>query len=206
MSLCSSPSSKIKYMIDDILVTDGKLPHVEHFDGKAEIGDYARSIGVPTAEFQAGFFFSNLKTMIRQDEGGDSYTLAWPLPPNTGIDFVDAANDTGKFVAGILANPEAYIGKEVLGTTAKYTPNDICREFKAVIGKECKYVKLTDDQFKEALPLPPPLKQELLENMILVRDYGYYGKHAQQALEFSQKVPRGKLTTLSEAIKEMSPW
>lgn len=42
--------------------------------------------------------------------------------------------------------------------------------------------------------------------MILVRDYGYYGKHAQQALEISQKAPRGKLTTLSEAIKEMSPW
>ena len=187
-------------------MTDGKLPHVDHFDGKAEIGEYARNIGLPTAEFQAGFFLSNLKTMIRKDEGADSYTLAWPLPPDTEIDFFDAANDTGKFVAGILANPEAYIGKEVLGTTAKYTPNQICKEFKAVTGKECKYMEITDDQFKDALPFPPTLKQEFLENFILIRDYSYYGKHAQQALDMSQKVPRGKLTTLIEAIKEMSPW
>lgn len=193
-------------LVNEALVSDGKLPHVEHFDGKAEIGDYARSIGLPTAEFQPGFYFSNLKMMMRKDEEGDAYTLAWPFPADTGIDFFDAANDTGKFVAGILANPKAYIGKEVLGTTAKYTPNDVCREFKAVTGKECKYVEVTDDQWKQALPLPPPLNQELLENMILIRDYGYYGKHAQQALDFSRTVPRGKLTTLSEAIKEMSPW
>jgi len=120
-----------------VLVTGGKLPHVEHFDGKAEIGEYARSIGLSTVLFQAGFFLSNLKTMIRKDEGGDSYTLAWPLPPDTDIDFFDATNDTGRFVAGILANPEAYIGKEVLGTTAKYTPNDVCQEFEAVTGKDC---------------------------------------------------------------------
>lgn len=187
-------------------MTDGKLPHVEHFDGKAEIGEYARSISLPTAEFQAGFFMSNLKSMIRKDEGDDAYTLAWPLPADTGIDFFDAANDTGKFVAGILANPQAYIGKEVLGTTAKYTPNDVCKEFKAVTGKECKYMEVTDEQFTNSLPFPPALKQEYLENFILMRDYGYYGKHAQAALDMSQKVPRGKLTTLAEAIKEMGPW
>jgi hypothetical protein len=111
---------------------------------------------VPTAEFQAGLFFSNLKTMIRQDEGGDSYTLAWPLPPNTGIDFFDAANDTGKFVAGILANPEAYIGKEVLGTTAKYTPNDICRSSRQSLGRNVKYVthSLTTNSRKRCRYLP----------------------------------------------------
>lgn len=43
--------------------TDGKLPHVEHFDGKAEIDEYIRELGVPMTSFVPGFYFENLKSM-----------------------------------------------------------------------------------------------------------------------------------------------
>ena len=127
--------------------------------------------------------------MIRKNEGEDSYTLAWPLPANTPIHFFNPQTDTGKFVAGVLADPQQYFDKQVLETTLPtYTPSDVVEEFKKLTGKQCRYVELTDDQFRDALPMPPVLKQEMLENFILIRDFGYYGKNAQADLEFSQKV------------------
>jgi len=186
-------------------LTKGKLPNVEHFDGKAEVGEYAEKIGVPTVEFQAGFYMSNLKAMIRKNDDG-SYIITWPMPPDTKIHCFDAEDDTGKFVAGILANPEAFIGKKVLGYTATYTPEDIVKTFEEVSGKKASYMEVPDEGFQNALPYPPKLQREMMENFLLIRDYGYYGQDSQEDLEASLKVPREGLTSLAEALKKMGPW
>jgi hypothetical protein len=130
---------------------------------------------------------SNLKSMVPKNADG-SYTIYWPLHPTTKIHCFDAEDDTGKFVAGILANPEAYIGKKVFGYTATYTPEDIVKTIEEVGGVKVSFVEVPEEAFKKALPMPPALQQEMLENFLLIRDYGYYGKDAKQEEEASLKV------------------
>ncbi|MCJ1476391.1 hypothetical protein MMC13_005057 [Lambiella insularis] len=174
------------------------LPHV--------VKHYAKSIGIPTVAFLAGLFMSGLKGMIRKASDSDAYTLAWPFPPTMPFTLFDSKNNTGKFVAGILAKPDAYIGKQIVGATDWYTPEEIIETFKAVTGKEASYLQVTEEQFKNALPGPPHVVQELFENFMLIRDYKYFGPDAEAQLKESHKVVRGKLTPLSEAIREMEPW
>lgn len=45
-------------------------------------------------------------------------------------------------------------------------------EFSEVIGKPAGFVQIPGDTFKSFLP--PPVAQELLENMYLTEDPGYY--------------------------------
>ena len=169
-------------------MTNGILPNVQHFDGKAEIEEYAQSIGVPTTTVQASFFFSNLKSSFRKGEDG-TYTLALPIPADCPMTLFDSQLDTGKYVAGILANPQAYVGKQILEASGWYTPTEIVEQFKAVTGKSADYVEISDGQFKNAMQLPTPeLKQEMLENFILIRDFKYFGPDAKANIKESHKV------------------
>lgn len=47
-------------------MTGGKLLNVPHFDGKAEIEDYIKSIGVPATFLEAGPYMSNLKIQLQK--------------------------------------------------------------------------------------------------------------------------------------------
>lgn len=75
-------------------LTQGRLAHVPHFDGKAEIEQYIRDSGVPATFYLPGYFMSNLETMIRPGEDG---VLTWALPVGEGAKFplVDIKADTG---------------------------------------------------------------------------------------------------------------
>jgi uncharacterized protein YbjT (DUF2867 family) len=45
-------------------LSNGALPNVEHFDGKAAVAEYIRGLNVPTTSFVPGFYISNLKSMM----------------------------------------------------------------------------------------------------------------------------------------------
>jgi uncharacterized protein YbjT (DUF2867 family) len=72
----------------------GRLTHVPHFDGKAEIEQYIRDSGVPATFFMPGYFMSNLDMMIRPGEDG---VLTWALPVGNDAKFplIDIKSDTG---------------------------------------------------------------------------------------------------------------
>src|SRR5688572_28663340 len=62
----------------------GKLPHVAHFDRKAEIEQYIRSQNVPATFIQPGYYmtnFTNLQLLRKGDDG--SYSLAGPTGATT---------------------------------------------------------------------------------------------------------------------------
>ena len=57
----------------------GRLPHVAHFDRKADIEQYIRSQGTPATFIQPGYYmtnFTNLQLLRKGDDG--SYTLTGP--------------------------------------------------------------------------------------------------------------------------------
>jgi uncharacterized protein YbjT (DUF2867 family) len=74
--------------------SNGRLTHVPHFDGKADIEQYIRDSGVPSTFYLPGYFMSNLEMMIKPGQDG---VLTWALPVGESAKFplIDIRNDTG---------------------------------------------------------------------------------------------------------------
>lgn len=74
--------------------SDGRLTHVPHFDGKADIEQYIRDSGVPATFYLPGYFMSNMERMLNPGQDG---ALTWALPVGKDAKFplIDIKNDTG---------------------------------------------------------------------------------------------------------------
>ena len=163
------------------LVSKGVLPGVYHFDAKARVEDYIRSLGIPASFFLAGFYMSNLPgASLRQMPDG-KWGLALPIPDHSPIPLFDAENDTGKFVKAMFLNEDKVFGKRVYGATAYYTPAQIVEEFKEVypsVAKDAGYTQLPHEVFKGIIAgtgAPEVVQEEMLQNMRLLPEFGYYG-------------------------------
>ena len=164
-------------------LTNGAFPNVDHFNSKAAVSDYIRSIGVPHTIFQPGFFMSNIPGgMFLQLPPNNDWTLALPMPDDTPIPLFDAASDTGKFVKAILTHRDTLLGKDVFAATDYYDPKQIVATFKELYpetGKRAKFMQTSKEDYKGALAkngMPERQQQELYENMAFMHDYGYFGK------------------------------
>ena len=119
--------------------------------------------------------------MMRQLPPNNDWTLGLPIPTSSPVPLLDTAEDTGKFVKGILLNREKALGMRVYGATAYYSVAEIVKEFQEVFpeaGKSAKAVELPHAVFKGALAksgLPEEGQEELLQNMRLMNEFGYYG-------------------------------
>lgn len=152
--------------------SSGRLSHVSHFDGKAKIEQYVRESGIPAVFFLPGLFMTGMFDMIKKGEDG---VLTYALPADgekAQVPLFDVVADTGKFVKVALKNFDAYAGKRIHAATDYYSPSRIVAEFKEASGKEARFVQVPVDVFKGFLP--PPVAQELTENMLLLEDPGYY--------------------------------
>jgi hypothetical protein len=160
----------------------GVLKHVEHFDSKARIEQYIRKTELPASFFMPGFYMSNIPGgSLRQAPPNNDWTLALPLPGSTPIPLLDTADDTGKFVKGILNNREKTLGKRIYGATNYYTIDEILKEFKEQYpeaGKTAKSAELPHDVFKDIIIKSgrgdAGVAEELLQNMRLMNEFGYY--------------------------------
>lgn len=48
------------------IVSEGKLAHMSHFDSKAEVEEYTRSIGIPATFLFAGAYMSNIPGALQK--------------------------------------------------------------------------------------------------------------------------------------------
>jgi hypothetical protein len=60
---CHFLKQRVKSLTNSI-VSGGKLRLIHHFDSKADVETYIRSIHVPASFVNPGCFMSNLKTML----------------------------------------------------------------------------------------------------------------------------------------------
>lgn len=106
--------------------------------------------------------------------------LAIQIYRNHSLIYI-AVEDTGKFVKGILLNREKVLGKRIYGATKYYTLTEILNEFKEqfpVAGEGADNVELPHDVYKGILGsvgLSDEAQEELLQNMRLLNEFGYYG-------------------------------
>ncbi|OJD38690.1 family transcriptional regulator [Diplodia corticola] len=155
-------------------LTAGRLGHVPHFDGKADIADYIRhETNVPATFYLPGYFMSNFAQMLQKADDGKSYTLAFPVGKDAPFPLVDIAEDTGKFVKAIIKNRDRLLGASVFGAADYYSPERILAELEEVTGKEATYVRVSPEQYKGALP--DFMAEEMLENHLFIEEPGYYG-------------------------------
>lgn len=90
------------------------------------------------------------------------------------IEVEDGTNDgIGKFVRAAIQNYPSYTGKHIYAATEYYTPARLMSEFSEVLGKPAKAVQITPEQYRSFLS--PAMAQEMLENMLLLEEPGYYG-------------------------------
>lgn len=76
------------------------------------------------------------------------------------------------------------------------SPQRLVSEFSEVLGKPAKFVQVPSEAFKSFLPTQ--VAQELLENMLLLEDPGYYGgANLTESLSMLDK----KLTTWKEFVE-----
>ncbi|KAF2140456.1 uncharacterized protein K452DRAFT_252099 [Aplosporella prunicola CBS 121167] len=175
--------------------TNGRLSHVPHFDGKADIEDYIRESGVPASFFLPGYFMSNYGSMLKKDEDG-VYILAYPVSEDARFPLVDIAEDTGKFVKAIIKNRDKLLNAHVLGAAAYYTPPQILSDFEKATGHKARYVRVSSEKYKGFLP--KNIAEEMLENHLFIDDPGYFnGESLQPSLDLLEEKP----TTWTEYIK-----
>lgn len=189
-------------------MSGGKYPNVYHFDSKATIEEYIREIGLPAAFFMPGYYMSNIAgSNINNYQGPYNFTL--PVKTDTPIPLLDTVADSGKFVAGMLKNWEKVKGKGIYAATDYYTPDSIIKTFQEVKpqdGQGGQALALTSEQFKGALAgagMPDFIQQELLENMLMMQDFGYYGG---ADLKESHSIVSEPLTTWKEFVEKEPKW
>ncbi|KAF9891680.1 hypothetical protein FE257_003692 [Aspergillus nanangensis] len=152
-------------------ISSGRLPNVSHFDGKAEVESYIRASGISSTFVLAGLFMSNFFQFFNKQD--DTYTLAWPVNPEKAqVPLFDVVGDTGKFVKAAITNYPATAGQRILAATDYYSPKRIVDEFSEVTGQKAQAVQIPADVFKSFLPAP--VVQEMLENILLLEEPGYY--------------------------------
>ena len=162
-------------------MTNGVLSKVHHFDSKATVEEYIRGLGIPATFFLAGFYMSNFLEPSFAAASGSTWTLALPMPDDAPIPLFAAEHDTGTFVKAILLKRAATLGQRVYGAPAYTTPLQMVGAFDRVYrgsGARAVYKRLSGDEFKAVLAAhgyPEASREDLLQNMRLVYEYGYYG-------------------------------
>ena len=196
----------VLYNINEL--SGGKYPHVYHFDSKATIEQYIRSLSIPASFFMPGFYMSNLDDSFRPSpQAPHAYALALPMPSTTPIPYFDAASDTGKFVKAMIMKRDQVLGKNILAACAYYKVEDVPATFAKVkpeTGKGAQMITIDKTTFMGFLAqagLPEFAQEELYENMAFMDEFGYYGK---KSLDESLAILDEKPTTLAEYF-EKSP-
>ncbi|KAM3066031.1 hypothetical protein ACMFMF_010651 [Clarireedia jacksonii] len=182
------------------------LPMVTHFDSKAHIEEYIRKIGIPATFFLPGFYMSNIPGVnLAQMPPDQKWKLAFPIPASAQVPLLDTANDTGKFVKGILLNREKLLGKRVYGATEYLTLTEILNQFKElypIAGEGAETIEVPHDVYKANLAkygMSEEAQEELLQNMRLMAEFGYYGG---DSLNGSHSILVDKLTTWKEFMSK----
>ncbi|KAJ5512030.1 hypothetical protein PEX2_028020 [Penicillium expansum] len=180
-------------------VSSGKYDKGRHFDCKAEVEDYIRTLPIKSAFFAPGSFMQNFSTNMKPYPVGDgTYALANIISPNAKLPLINI-EDTGKYVAAILANPDEFEDKVLAAATRLYTMQEIVEIMSQSLGKKVVYNQLPEAVFRNFLP--PNMADYLVHMLLYIQDFGYYGSETDDLVTWTAANARGKLTTLEEYFK-----
>jgi uncharacterized protein YbjT (DUF2867 family) len=190
-------------------LTNGELAKVEHFESKADVAEYAEKVkgDMLVSYFMPGYFMSNLTKQFKPDEKTGVPTLSLPWnAQNTWVPMLDIQRDTGLFTVGLLEAGSAANGVYVQGVSEWLHPQEVVDQVSKAKGKELKFVEVPAS-VESIAKIGNKIAEELQENMLLIRDWSYYGKGTETKQAESDKflVPGSKKITFKE-FAENAQW
>ncbi|TAQ83308.1 hypothetical protein B7494_g8371 [Chlorociboria aeruginascens] len=160
-------------------ITNNKLTAVVHFDGKAHVDDYIRSLSIPYTIIHVAIYSSFiLESLVRLPTIPPSYVLVFPQPASaqTSVPLIDASADVGKFVKAILLNPEKSLSRQFNVAENFYTIEEILNIFKD-LGINVIFQGVDQETFKAGLAskgLPSFFQEDMTQNIQFIEEYGYF--------------------------------
>uniref|UniRef100_A0ABI7WGY3 NmrA-like family domain-containing protein 1 n=1 Tax=Felis catus TaxID=9685 RepID=A0ABI7WGY3_FELCA len=128
-------------------LTAGRLA-AGHFDGKGEVEEYFRDIGVPMTSVRLACYFENLLSYFLPQKApdGKSYLLSLPMGdvPMDGI----SVTDLGPVVLSLLKMPEEYIGRNIGLSTCRHTAEEYAALLSKHTGKAVHSAKTTPEDYE----------------------------------------------------------
>lgn len=179
---------------------------VDSFDSKAAIESYIRELPIASAFFAPGMFMQNFLTNqiprpLPGQEGGElTYAIANFISPDAPFPLIEAAKDSGKYVAAILAAPEKYADSTLSAATGLYSYREVAEIITRLTGKKTIYAQISQEQWKSYLP--PKYQHSMSAMMCWIEKPGYYGPQTKELVDWTVKQARGKLTSLEEFVEE----
>ncbi|XP_066236084.1 nmrA-like family domain-containing protein 1 isoform X2 [Saccopteryx leptura] len=129
-------------------MTAGRLT-AKHFDGKGEVEEYFRDIGVPMTSVRLSCYFENLLSYFLPQKApdGKSYLLSLPMGdiPMDGM----SVTDLGPVVLSLLKKPEEYIGQNLGLSTCKHTAEEYAALLSKHTGKAVCDAKTTPEDYEK---------------------------------------------------------
>ncbi|KAM3915973.1 nmrA-like family domain-containing protein 1 [Leptodactylus fuscus] len=129
-------------------LTEGKL-EVAHFDGKGEVEEYFREIGVSMVSVRLPCYYENLLAYFKpqKNKKSEGYSLALPM----GDDPLDgmSVTDLGCVVVSILKSPSEYIGKDIGLSAQKLTVAEYAAVLSRILNKDIKDPKITAEEYEK---------------------------------------------------------
>jgi len=179
-------------------LSSGELTAVHHFDSKAEVESYIRTLNIKSMFFLPGCFMQNYFTIMKPQLDPDgTWFISLPCKETTRLPMIDI-RDTGKFLSPALLNPDKYNGKRFIAATAFYTAIELLETWKRVTG--------TKVEFRTWNPPSSSLLSNLNDSTALFDKYSYYGFDGQKDLDWTLQQLTDKPTTWEKFVKDYEPW
>ena len=185
-------------------ISSGKYTSTTIFDAKAKIERYIRGLPIKSAFYSPGCFLQNFETQkwvtsAQANQHDGTWVMARHSSPNLPLPLIDVAEDTGKFVGAILAEPEKFKGKTFCAAVGYYTLQEITAVISKMTGKRVVYEQISVDEFKKRRPFAA---DALAEAYTYAEEFGYWGRDSEKLVVWSVENARGKLTTLEEFLEK----
>lgn len=135
-------------------LSDNRMPtlqgkyKVAHFDGKAEVDEEFRRLGVPTTFLRTSFYWENLIYFGAGPKKGPDGTLALTYPMGDKKLPGIASEDIGKCAYGIFKRGGEFIGKTVGIAGEHLTGAQMAAALTRALGQEVRYNDVPADVYR----------------------------------------------------------
>ena len=127
-------------------ISGSRSPSFQSFESKEEVEEYIRGLPIKSAFYAPGSFMSNFEVGLKPRPMGDgTYAMGGFVGKDMKLPCIDAKDDTGKYVAAILASPEELEGKVLSASTDVWTMEEIVQEMSRSSGKNVRYQQIPLD-------------------------------------------------------------
>lgn len=177
-SISSSFPKQSKFQrLSLILVTNGKLTRVFHFDGKAIVEEYIRSLNIPATFLLLSIYHDFPNSLLHpHPTAPKTFKISIPNPMTLKFPLISVKEDTGKYVKAILLNMEELLGKQVYAGEKEYEIGEIIEIMKSEGSLDVVFEQCSDEEFRAGLAtagLPEFMQQDMSDNMKYIAEYGF---------------------------------